>query len=88
MTAPTLGREDLSVAWVATTYGVLIPGKELSRLLGFSSTAALRRAHATGRLPIPMFQMEGRRGWFAHAGDVCAYLRTATIDRRHPGGAT
>ena len=89
MATPALDCEDLSTAWVANTYGVLIPAKDLARLLGFSSTAALRRAHATGRLSIPMFQLEGRRGWFAHVGDVCAYLRAKTGGaRRTAGGLT
>lgn len=88
MATPARDHEDLSAAWLASTYGVLIPGKDLSRLLGFSSAAALRRAHVTGRLSIPMFRLEGRRGWFAHAGDVCAYLRTQTHDARQcDGGA-
>jgi hypothetical protein len=75
MALPRRAPDELSTAWVASTYGGLVPAKDLSRLLGFPSPAALRRAHATGRLAIPLFRLQGRRGWFAHAGDVSAYMR-------------
>lgn len=75
MTLPRATADELSAAWVASTYGGLVPAKDLSRLLGFPTPAALRRAHATGRLPVPLFRLQGRRGLFAHAGDVSAYMR-------------
>jgi hypothetical protein len=76
MTLPRRDVDDLSARWVAKTYGGLVPAKDLSQLLGFATSAALRRAHATGRLPIPLFRLQGRRGWFAHAGDISSYLRS------------
>lgn len=75
----------LSAAWIAETYGGLVPIKDLSRLLGFNSAAAIRRASATGRLNLPIFRPAGRRGFFAHAVDVSAYLK-AQEDLARQGG--
>jgi hypothetical protein len=52
----------------------LIGASEMARLLGFPSTGALAKARQTGRLPIPMFQLPGRRGWFASTAAVKAFL--------------
>mgnify|MGYP003575458553 CR=1 FL=1 len=78
MAEPADRDEQLSASWIAARYGGLVQAKDLSRLLGFSSPAGLRRAHATGRLPVTLFRLPGRRGWFAHATDVSAYLRAHT----------
>ncbi len=85
MALPRATTDELSVMWVASTYGGLVPAKELSRLLGFSTPAALRRAHATGRLTVPLFKLQGRRGLFAHAGDVSAYMRAQGHATRSEG---
>lgn len=69
-------QEDLSDVWLARTYGSLIHVRDLAKVLGFSSAASLREAHSAGRLQIPLFKMTGRRGWFAYAGDVGAFLRS------------
>lgn len=87
MSLPSKEPDALSVAWVAQTYGGLVSAKDLSRLLGFNNPAALRRANATGRLPVALFRPQGRRGWFAHAADVSAYLRSqAPQSTREAGG--
>lgn len=53
----------------------LLSAAETARLLGYSSTGALAKARQTGRLPIEMFQMPGRRGWFAATAVVRAWLQ-------------
>lgn len=75
MSQPSNAVSGVSDAWLTQTYGALIQVKDLSRLLGFKSAASLRRARSTGRLPIRLFKMAGRRGWFAYAGDVGVFLR-------------
>lgn len=87
MSLSSNGPDALSVAWVVQTYGGLVPAKELSRLLGFNSPAALRRANATGRLPVPLFRPKGRRGWFAHAADVSAYLQSQAPQSAREAGS-
>lgn len=78
MHASPVESDELSTTWVARNYGGLVPAQDLWRLLGFRTATALRRAHETGRLALPLFRIEGRRGWFAHARDVSAYLRAQT----------
>lgn len=48
---------------------------ETARVLGYPSTGALAKARQTGRLPIEMFQVPGRRGWFAATSVVRAWLQ-------------
>jgi hypothetical protein len=52
----------------------LISASDTARLLGYPSTSALAKARQTGRLPITMFQVPGRRGWFASTLTVKAWL--------------
>jgi hypothetical protein len=54
---------------------------ETSRYLGFASTNALLRARKRGLLPIEMFQIPGRRGWFAATRAVMGWVEAST--RRH-----
>jgi len=81
-------QEDLSDVWLAKTYGSLIQATDLAKVLGFSSAASLTEAHSAGRLPIPLFKMAGRRGWFAYAGDVGAFLRARVAYARAKEEAT
>ncbi len=55
-------------------YGAAIGGRDLREALGFKSASAFCRAVHAGRLPIRLFQMEGRRGRFALATDVAEWL--------------
>ncbi len=54
----------------------ILSATETARLLGFASTGALAKARQAGRLPIEMFQVPGRRGWFAATPVVRAWLQT------------
>lgn len=55
----------------------ILSASETARLMGFPSGEALSKARQTGRLPIPMFQIPGRRGWFAATHVVKGWLETA-----------
>ena len=57
-------------------YSPLIGGRELRQLLGFPSDAAFRQAASRNTLPVPTVILAGRRGRFARARDVAAYLDT------------
>lgn len=59
----------------------VISAAETARLLGYPSAGALAKARQTGRLPIEMFQMPGRRGWFAATASVRAWLREIVIGK-------
>lgn len=67
----------------------VISAAETARLLGYPSTGALTKARQTGRLPIEMFQMPGRRGWFAATASVRAWLQEIMMGQSstNQGGA-
>jgi hypothetical protein len=67
--------EDSSTArWLMREHGPLLPASLAAKLLGFKSTDALRQARLRQRLPVPMFLIEGRRGWFASTAAVAAWI--------------
>lgn len=52
----------------------VINGAETARIMGFPTTEALYKARQAGRLPIDLFQLPGRRGWFAATPAVREWL--------------
>lgn len=58
----------------------LMSASETARVMGFSSTEALAKARLAGRLPIEMFKLPGRRGWFASTASVRAWLEQTLAD--------
>lgn len=48
----------------------------LRNALDFASAEAFRIAFHSGRLPVPVFKIPGRQGWFARSTDVASWLRT------------
>lgn len=65
--------EELEAS-LTRTLGALIGGEALSKTLGYRSQSAFRRALARGRVPVHVFMIEGRRGRFALARDLAAWL--------------
>lgn len=59
---------------LAFEHGALLDASATAKALGFRSMDALRQARRDGRLPIPMFQIPGRRGWFASTQAVIEWL--------------
>lgn|GEM_PF-3336578 len=55
----------------------LLTSAEVARLMGFKSVEALAKKRAAGRLPVRMFQIPGRRGWYAATSSVRAWVETA-----------
>jgi hypothetical protein len=60
-------------------YGELLPSAVLTKVLGYPSAQAYRKALHLGRLPIPVFRMEHRRGHFAFAKDTARWLATLRV---------
>ncbi|THD07780.1 hypothetical protein B1806_14540 [Metallibacterium scheffleri] len=54
--------------------GALLSGERLRRALGYRSIDALRQAIVRGTIPVPVFTLPHRRGRFALARDVAAWL--------------
>lgn len=56
-------------------YGALMGGMDLYAALGFKSYAAFYRAKELGEQGVKVFQLPGRRGWFALTEDVASWLK-------------
>lgn len=56
------------------TYGPLVGGSDLARLLGFKNMEAFRQAVHRKRLPIKVFELKNRRGKFAFTEDLTRWL--------------
>ena len=59
---------------VVDRYGVLVGSRDLWGLLGYPSVDAFRKAAYRGKLPVRVFPIENRRGRFAMASDVAAWI--------------
>lgn len=55
-------------------WGYVVGNAGLRQVLGFSTQAALRQAVLRSAMPVPVFEIEGRKGWFARAHDLAAWL--------------
>jgi len=55
-------------------YGLVIPARDLVRLLGYRTSAAFRQAVRRQTLELNTFFIHGRRGRYARAADVAAWL--------------
>lgn len=63
-----------AVSGVSIPDSPIFSAADTARLMGFPSRAALAKARRTGRLSISMFQLPGRRGWFASRQEVLGWL--------------
>jgi hypothetical protein len=59
---------------ITERYGPVVSGEPLLRLLAFKNQDAMRRAINRGRLTVPIFRIEHRRGKFALATDLAEWL--------------
>ena len=55
----------------------LLASRELQALFRFGSARSFRRAASRGQIPIPVFRLAGRHGWFARLSDAQQWLQTA-----------
>lgn len=74
MTAPDL--EQRVQQALIRDWGYVVGSAGLRQVLGFPSQAALRQAICKGLLPVHVFQISGRKGPFALAHDLAAWLAT------------
>jgi hypothetical protein len=65
----------------------VLSGPETARIMGFPTTEALYKARQAGRLPIDMFRLPGRRGWFATSAAVKEWLRTSVFAEAEPSNS-
>ena len=57
-------------------YGPLLTGDDLAKALGYRSRDALRQAVKRRTFPVPLFEIQNRRGKFASTHDVAVFLAT------------
>lgn len=62
-------RESLEAA-----HGFIVSGPALSRLLGYRSGDAFRKATQRGTLPVHTFTLPHRKGQFARTADIAQWL--------------
>jgi len=55
-------------------YGLLVTGEALIKELGYVSNSAFRQSLARKTVPVPIFEIDNRRGKYALSKDVAAYL--------------
>jgi hypothetical protein len=70
-------RHSPTEAWLLQEHGPVLSAGATAKLMGFRSVDALRQARRSNRLPVQMFMIEGRRGWFSSTQDVAAWLEAA-----------
>lgn len=75
--------EELERA-LTTKYGLILSSSILVQILGYSSPEAFRQSLARKTVPVLVFKIPNRRGHFALAKDVAAWLaqcrETAKLD--------
>lgn len=55
-------------------FGPILPPSALVKALGYRSALAYRQAIARNTVPVPLFRIPNRRGHFALAREVAAWL--------------
>jgi hypothetical protein len=66
--------------WLQREYGGLLRLEDLAQVLRYPSVQAVRQARYRGRLPVEVFRISARRGWFATSQAVAGLLATAEED--------
>ncbi len=61
-------------------HGPVLTGESLTRSLGYVSKDAFRQSIARETVPVPIFKMEGRRGYYALTKEVAKYLAKARYE--------
>lgn len=67
---------------LTSSYGPLVGGAALTRALGYPSQSAFRQALAHQRLPVAVFEIQGRRGRFALTADIADWLWSISEGRQ------
>lgn len=55
-------------------YGPVLTGEALLKSLGYVSKAAFRQSLVRKTVPVPVFELDNRRGKYALAKDIAHYL--------------
>jgi hypothetical protein len=66
-------------------YGPVLSGEKLTKSLGYISQDAFRTSIARKTVPVPIFKMDGRRGYHALTKDVASFLAKARNQAKSGG---
>lgn len=78
-------KDELAQSLVAR-YGPLLSSRDLWQVLGYPSPDAYRQALLRRRIPVPLFEIEGRRGRFALAQEIAQWLAEQRLKTGHDAG--
>ena len=70
----TTGALDDTAQRLLHEHGELMGGQVLRKCLGYRAARAFQIAALAGRLPVPTFELPGRRGRYAKTVDVARWL--------------
>lgn len=84
---PLEASEHLLALLMMERYGAVIGGRDLRTLLGFRSTTAFGQAVRRGDIPIRFFKLPRRRGYFALATEIAAWLQASWATSKEAGVA-
>ena len=65
-------------------YGSVLGSADLVKVLGYPSAGAFRMAMVRGTVPVPLFTIPHRRGHFALALEVAAWMCAQRFERSSP----
>ena len=65
--------QNLKTQMIAT-FGPTIGGSDLYAALGFKTYSAFYRSYKRNEIGVPVFTLNGRRGWFALTEEVAEWL--------------
>lgn len=68
-------------------FGPTIGGQDLYAALGFKTYAAFHRSKQLGDIGVNVFNLPGRRGWYALTSDVADWLNQHANPSRAVGGS-
>lgn len=78
---PSPASSDSPKEWATSllaVHGELMDSQALAALFKFGSDRSFRRSASKGALPVSVFRVPGRRGWFARTRDVGLWLASVS----------
>lgn len=72
--SPPQGAHPAWVEMQIRRFGPVVGGEDLRGLLGYRTAAAFQKARMQEAVGVALFQLPGRKGWFAFTDEVCSWL--------------
>lgn len=73
-----------TVTYLREKYGQLLTIEEVAEIFRYKTVAAVRKAHARKTLPINLYRLKGRSGFFAHVEDVAECIEKMKLSSPVP----